>query len=74
MAHPNFNQMIPWYVLKGHLEQQQRAVDSQLRRAVEPEASVLRGKAQFIEQLMNLPETLQTLVDEDERVESEKKQ
>jgi hypothetical protein len=40
---------------------------------VEPEAAVLRGQAQFIEALLNLPETLQTLADEDERAESEKR-
>lgn len=72
MAHAAFTQMIPWHLLRQHLEQQQRAVDSQLRRAIEPEASILRGKAQFIETLFNLPETLETLVAEDERAKSDK--
>lgn len=66
MAHNKFDGLIPWFILKKHLEQQQRAVDSQLRHAVEPEASVLRGKAQYIEQLFNLPETLRVLEDQDE--------
>jgi hypothetical protein len=72
MAHVKFDVMIPWPLLRKHLEQQQKAVDSKLRRAVEPEAAVLRGQAQFIEALLNLPETLQTLADEDERAEREK--
>jgi hypothetical protein len=61
----NFSQMIPWPLLKNHIEQQQKAVDAKLRRAVEPDAAMLRGRAQLFEELLNLPETLQVLVDQD---------
>ncbi len=72
MSKYQFIQVIPWYILKKHIEQQQRATDSKLRRAVEPEAAMLRGRAQLFEELLNLPETLETLALEDERAEREK--
>ena len=71
MENPFTNQ-ITWYHLKKHFEQQLKATDSKLRRAQEPEASNLRGRAQLLEELLNLPETLQTLAQEDERIRKEK--
>lgn len=72
MSKYHFSQVIPWHILKAHFERQLKATDAKLRRSVEPEAAMLRGRAQLLEELQNLPETLEALADEDERAEKEK--
>lgn len=61
----NYREVIPWYKLRQHLEQQLRDLDSKLRRSQDDnETHRLQGRASVLEDLLNLPETLEILEDE----------
>lgn len=69
MADTRFTQLIPWYVLKQHLEQRLDQVNNAWLTAKDTdELRVNQGKALLLRELLSLPETLQTISDEDERV------
>lgn len=68
-----YDAVIPWHVLKAHLERQLEQTDKMLRRATSDDSPVLRGRAVLLEELLNLPESLETIALEDDRVAAEKK-
>jgi hypothetical protein len=52
---------LTWLQMKEELERRLKRTDSELRRAVEPKRTILQGKAQAYEELLNMPETYKTL-------------
>jgi hypothetical protein len=63
--------MIPWPMLKAHLEHRQREVMKQWTQATGEKAYRLQGAGAFIEELMNLPVTLEVLEAEKEKDNAE---
>ena len=53
--------VIPWHLLKEQLKTQLARVDGQLRRATGEQLAQLQGRAQLLEELMNIPELLAML-------------
>ena len=65
------NQVIPWYRLKARLEELQAMTRASLEAATGEEIYRLQGESRLLRKLMNLPETLAMLDEEDLRVEAE---
>lgn len=53
-----------WRDLEAHLRGRLAQVDRQLRRAEGDKAAELRGRAQLLEELLNLPQTFAALAGE----------
>lgn len=62
----NFHSMIPWYVLKKHFEHLSKLADKKWLDSDDPNVELrAKGEKVLLRKLMNLPETL-TLIQEDE--------
>lgn len=65
----SFNEVIPWHVLKRHLQHELSAIDSELRHADGmKDIHNLQGEAKVLEALLNLPEILQALEEEEDGI------
>ena len=51
---------ITWPDMERELQRRLRVVDAKLRRATGPEALMLQGRAQLLEELLNMPEAIKT--------------
>jgi len=57
----NVPNVFPWQDLEQHFRTRLAQVDKGLRRAEGDKAAELRGKAQLLEELLNLPQTFAML-------------
>lgn len=74
MAENQYEQIIPWRLLKAYLKKQQAIVDHKLRRATDDQIKVLQGRSQQIEEMYNLPEALAGLAEDEPSVLQEERQ
>lgn len=65
-------QVVPWPVLRGHLESLLARSRDQMDDASDDEVKRLQGEVRVLKKLLNLPETLAMLQEEDRRVEAQK--
>jgi len=63
----NFYAVIPWRVLETHLKKRLDEESYKLRRAKGEEIQTHQGRAQVLEELLNLPKTLELTIDEREQ-------
>ncbi len=62
----NYSAIIPWYILKSHLERLERKATAKMRGATTHEDMLrCQGELVLLDKLKNLPETL-TLIEEEE--------